>query len=67
MHRLNSPLLFYSVNDLLELTDKYDFSILREKCVEFVCDLNDDPFFQLRIADKHELIEVEVTILSSLF
>ena len=53
---------FDSVDDLLMLTDKYDFAILRKKCVKFLINLKDDPFLQLRIADKHELREVEVII-----
>jgi len=44
------------------LSDKYDFDILREKCVEFVIDCTDDMFFQLLIADKYELDGVEVII-----
>ena len=55
-----------SVDDLLMLSDKYDFAIVHEKCVEFVSDLKDDPFFQLRLADKYELEEVEVINNSSL-
>ena len=56
---IHTPIL---VDDLLLLTDKYDFAIAREKCVEFVTDCKDDPFFQLLIADKHELKEAEVKI-----
>ena len=52
----------YSVYDLLELSDKYDLTIVHQKCVEFVIDCKDDPFFQLRIADKHELKGIEVII-----
>ena len=44
------------------LTDKYDFSIVHKKCVQFVINFKEDPFFQLRIADKYELKEVEVII-----
>ena len=50
-----------SVDDLLMLADKYDFAIVREKCVEFLID-SKDPLFKLRIADKYELAEVEVII-----
>ena len=52
-----------SVDDLLMLADKYDFAILREKCLEFVIDCTDDPFLKLRIADKYELKEIEVRII----
>ena len=55
-------ILSYSVDDLLILSDKYDFAIVRQKCVEFLSDLKDDMFFQLRMADKHELAKVEVII-----
>ena len=50
------------VDDLLMLTDKYDFAIVRQKCVEFLINLKNDPFFQLRIADKYKLAELEVII-----
>ena len=44
------------VDDLLVLTDKYDFAILREKCVEFVSDYNDDLCFRLRTANKYVVV-----------
>ena len=44
------------------LSDKYDFAVVRQKCVEFLTGFTDDPFFQLRIADKYQLAEVEVII-----
>ena len=51
-----------SVDALLSLSDQYDFAIIRQKCVEFLIGCTDDPFFQLRISDKHELVDVEVKI-----
>ena len=44
------------------LSDKYDFSIVREKCVEFLIDCKDDPFFQLPIAVDYKLEQVKVII-----
>ena len=50
----------YSVEDLLELIDKYDFASLQPKCIKYLINSKDNLLFKLRIADKFGLAEVEV-------
>ena len=59
---MDNLFVFYSVDDLLDLADKYDFAVVHQKCAEFLIDRKDDPLFALLIADKYELKEVEVII-----
>ena len=51
-----------SVEDLLELIDKYDLNVIREECVQFLLNSNANQLFKFRIADKYGLAEVEVKI-----
>jgi len=56
-----------AVDDLLELSDKYDFAVVRERCTQFLMasvDMVDDAglLFNLRIADKYGLAAIEVIV-----
>ena len=55
-------MLRFSVDELLELSDKYDLAIVKGKCVKFLTASTDNPLFKLRIADKYELSEIKVII-----
>ena len=57
---IDTPLI--SVDDLLELIEIYDFTFLREKCAHILICYSHNTLFNLRIADKHGLADVEVKI-----